>query len=117
MNINKDCLFCKIINKQIPASIVFENENIIAFKDIKPQAPVHLLIISKKHIPGLNDIEISDLQLLGEIQNIAKELAKKEGVNKKGYRLVLNCGPDAGQAVEHIHYHLLGGRKFTWPPG
>jgi histidine triad (HIT) family protein len=117
MTENEDCLFCKIVNKQIPCSIVFEDKEILAFRDINPQAPVHILIITKKHIPGLNEIGESDNQVLGHIQNTARELAKKEGLSKDGYRLVLNCGPNAGQAVGHIHYHLLGGRKFAWPPG
>ena len=94
-----------------------ENEKILAFSDINPQAPVHVLIISKKHIPGLNELEAADRELLGEIQLAAKEIASKSGTSKSGYRLVANCGPDAGQAVNHLHYHLLGGRVFKWPPG
>ena len=89
----------------------------LAFQDINPEAPVHILIIPKKHIQGLNDISAQDNELLGEIQNIAKSLAEKYGINSTGYRLTVNCGPDAGQAVEHLHYHLMGGRKFKWPPG
>ena len=114
---DKNCLFCKIINREIKANIVLENENLLAFSDINPQAPLHVLIISKKHIPGLNDLAAADKELLGEIQLAAKEIAEKSGVSKSGYRLVANCGPDAGQAVEHLHYHLLGGRVFKWPPG
>lgn len=112
-----ECLFCKIINKQIPAKIVFENERILAFGDINPQAPVHILIIPKMHIPSLNEISSENASILGEIQNVAKDIAKKENLGEVGYRIVLNCGVNAGQAVFHIHYHLLGGRKFTWPPG
>jgi histidine triad (HIT) family protein len=111
------CLFCKIAKKEIPAEIVFENERILAFRDINPQAPVHILIIPKRHIPGLNDITQSDSVLLGEMANIARELAKKENIDEAGYRLVVNCGPNAGQAVAHLHFHLLGGRVFSWPPG
>ena len=113
----KNCLFCKIANKEIKSNIVLENDKLLAFSDINPQAPVHVLIITKKHIPGLNDLEAADKELLGEIQLAAKEIAEKSGVTKSGYRLVANCGPDAGQAVAHLHYHLLGGRAFKWPPG
>ena len=112
-----DCLFCKIAKKEIPAQVVFENKDIIAFRDIAPQAPVHILIISKKHIPSMNDITVQDAALLGQIQFVAKELARQENISADGYRLVLNCGKNGGQAVAHLHYHLLGGRKFTWPPG
>ncbi|HBU68893.1 MAG TPA: histidine triad nucleotide-binding protein [Elusimicrobia bacterium] len=111
------CLFCKIINREVVSTIVFENDNILAFRDIGPQAPVHILIIPKRHISGLNGVTPDDNQLLGEIQNVAREIARSEKIDKSGYRLVCNCGQDAGQAVEHIHYHLLGGRKFGWPPG
>jgi histidine triad (HIT) family protein len=112
-----DCLFCKIAGKEIPAQIIFENNDIVAFRDIAPQAPVHILIIPKKHIPDLNGITLKDSAVLGEIQYIAKELAAKENLSADGYRLVMNCGRNAGQAVAHVHYHLLGGRKFKWPPG
>jgi histidine triad (HIT) family protein len=111
------CIFCKIAKHEIESQIVFENDRILAFRDIEPQAPVHILIIPKKHIASLNDITPADEPLLGEIQSVAKELAKKEKIEKEGYRVVANCGPAAGQAVAHLHYHLLGGRKFTWPPG
>lgn len=112
-----DCLFCRIVKREIPSQIVFENERVLAFRDINPQAPVHILIIPKKHIPGLNDITPEDSALLGEMQNIARSLAEKENISVDGYRLVANCGPAAGQAVAHLHYHLLGGRTFAWPPG
>ena len=112
-----ECLFCKIAKKEIPSKIVFENEQILAFRDIDPQAPVHILVIPKKHISGLNDITSRDKELLGELINAVKEIAAKEKVDESGYRLVVNNGRDAGQAVEHIHFHLLGGRKLLWPPG
>jgi histidine triad (HIT) family protein len=105
------------VAKEIPAQIVFENKDIVAFRDIAPQSPVHILIIPKKHIPGLNDITVQDAGLLSQVQFVARDLAKKENISEDGYRLVLNCGKNAGQAVSHIHYHLLGGRKFSWPPG
>jgi histidine triad (HIT) family protein len=114
---NRDCVFCKIADKKIPAKIVFENERILAFSDVNPQAPVHILVIPKKHIPGLNDASNDDEKLLGEIQLVIKQLAGSNKLSGDGYRVVLNCGRMAGQAVDHIHYHLLGGRKFTWPPG
>lgn len=112
-----DCLFCRIAKKDIPAQVVFEDKDIIAFRDIAPQAPVHILIIPKKHIPGMNDITAQDTALLGQIQSVAKDIAKQENISADGYRLVLNCGKNGGQAVAHLHYHLLGGRKFIWPPG
>ena len=112
-----ECLFCKIVKKEIPSKIVFENEQILAFKDIDPKAPVHVLIIPKKHIAGINDITADDNELLGKLLNSAKEIAAKEKIDKGGYRLVINNGKDAGQAVDHIHVHLLGGRKLSWPPG
>ena len=112
-----DCVFCSIIKRQIPADIVFDNDRVLAFRDINAQAPVHILIVPKKHIKGLNDIAGADQELLGEIQLVARTLARKEGIDVDGYRLVANCGPAAGQTVFHLHYHLLGGRPFTWPPG
>ncbi|MHB9155096.1 MAG: histidine triad nucleotide-binding protein [Endomicrobiales bacterium] len=112
-----DCLFCGIVQKKIPASVIYENDRILAFRDVHPQAPVHILVIPKRHIPGLNDITPEDNELLGEIQNVARELAAKEHIAQDGYRLAVNCGPAAGQAVSHLHYHLLGGRTFSWPPG
>lgn len=112
-----DCLFCKIAKKEIPCNVVFEDDEILAFRDINPHAPVHILVIPKKHIQDLNEIDTGDIDLLGKIQNTASQLAKKEKIHKSGYRLVANCGSDAGQAVPHLHYHLLGGRKFSWPPG
>lgn len=112
-----NCLFCKIVNREIPADIVYENERILAFRDIHPQAPVHILIIPKKHIAGLNDITPADNALLGEMLIVARELAAKENISVEGYRVNINCGPNAGQAVAHIHFHLLGGRAFSWPPG
>ncbi|MCX5782074.1 MAG: histidine triad nucleotide-binding protein [Elusimicrobia bacterium] len=117
MKQSKDCLFCKIANKEIKSNIIFENDKLLAFSDINPQAPVHILIIPKKHITGLNEIGVADKELLGEIQLAAKEIAEKNNISKDGYRIVANCGPNAGQAVDHIHYHLLGGRIFGWPPG
>ena len=113
----EDCLFCKIASKNIPAKIIFENDNIIAIKDIEPQAPVHILIIPKDHIPTINDIELRHKKLIGEMYIVAKQLAKENNINDDGYRTVFNCNQNGGQAVYHIHLHLLGGRQMKWPPG
>lgn len=110
-------IFTKIINREIPAQIVFENEEIIAINDINPQAPVHILIIPKKIIPTINDLNPEDAELVGRLFLIAKEIAKEKGIDKEGYRLVFNVNEGAGQTVFHIHLHLMGGRKFNWPAG
>jgi histidine triad (HIT) family protein len=111
-------IFSKIINKEIPADIVFESDNVLAFKDIKPQAPVHILIIPKIEIPRVTDIKGKEhATLLGEMIDVANKLAKDLGIDKNGFRLVFNCGNDGGQEVYHIHMHLLGGRHMHWPPG
>jgi histidine triad (HIT) family protein len=111
-------VFSKIINKEIPADIVFESENILAFKDIKPQAPVHILIIPKIEIPKVTDIKSSEhSSLLGELFDTANKLAKQMGIDQDGFRLVFNCGNYGGQEVYHLHMHLLGGRQMKWPPG
>jgi len=112
-----NCLFCKIIKKEIPAEIVFEDEGIIAIRDINPQAPVHLLVIPKKHFSTVLDIQEEDHELIGCVFSVANHLAIEEGVDRSGFRLVVNCGEGAGQSVFHIHYHLLGGRPLQWPPG
>lgn len=113
----KDCLFCKIINKNIPATIVFEDDKVTAFRDLSPQAPVHILIIPKRHIATLMDITEQDKDIIGYIYLVAQKLAKAEGVAQSGFRIVANCNENAGQAVFHIHFHLLGGRRLQWPPG
>tara|TARA_Y100001936_G_C15775132_1_gene508355 strand:+ start:161 stop:502 length:342 start_codon:yes stop_codon:yes gene_type:complete len=110
-------LFTKIINKEIPAEIIYEDNDILAFNDINPQAPVHVLIIPKKEIKTINDIEVEDKEILGKIFLVAKKIAKKLNIDKTGYRTVFNCNEDGGQSVYHIHLHLLGGRKLNWPPG
>jgi len=110
-------IFKKIIDKEIDADIVYENDTILAFKDLNPVSPIHILIIPKKEIPTINDISSDDKEVLGEMLISAKEIAKKLNINKNGYRLVFNCNEDAGQTVFHIHMHLLGGRSFSWPPG
>ena len=111
-----DCLFCKIVEGQIPADKVHEDDDVIAFRDINPQAPVHLLVVPRRHIASLNDASSEDQALLGRILLAARNLAQKEGVGS-GYRVVNNCGESAGQSVFHLHFHVLGGRALTWPPG
>lgn len=112
-----DCLFCKIIARQIPASIVYEDERMLAFNDINPQAPTHVLVLPRRHIATLNDLTAGDDALIGELVRTAAAIAKKNGHADGGYRTVFNCNADAGQTVFHIHLHVLGGREMTWPPG
>jgi histidine triad (HIT) family protein len=112
-----DCLFCRIAAGDIPASIVYQDERLIAFRDINPQAPVHVLLIPRRHIATLNDLAAADDELVGEMARRAAALARELGVSERGYRTVVNCNADAGQTVFHIHMHLLGGRKMAWPPG
>ncbi|MGA2032476.1 MAG: histidine triad nucleotide-binding protein [Thermoguttaceae bacterium] len=109
-------IFKKIIDREIPARIVYEDDLCLAFEDVHPQAPTHVLVIPKKEIPGLADATEQDALLLGHLLVVARNLAAKLGLTA-GYRVVTNCGPDAGQAVPHLHFHLLGGRPFSWPPG
>ena len=110
----KECIFCKIVKKEIPADIIYEEDEIIVFQDNKPVAPVHILIISKKHISSVNNLESEDKKLIGQLILVAKKIAKKQGVSKTGYRLVINVGRDAGQTVDHLHLHLLGGKELPF---
>ena len=103
------CIFCKIVNKELPSKIEYEDEKYMAFYDINPKAPIHLLIIPKKHVENLNDLDESDIGIVSDMALLAKNLAKKLGIDKSGYRIVINNGPDSGQEVYHIHMHLLGG--------
>ncbi|ANJ66544.1 histidine triad nucleotide-binding protein [Halothiobacillus diazotrophicus] len=112
-----DTIFSRIIRREIPATIVFENDRILAFRDINPQAPVHILIIPKKPIATLNDVQPEDAALIGELFVVAGDLARQEGIAESGYRTVFNCRDHGGQEVYHLHLHLLGGRQMTWPPG
>ena len=109
------CLFCRIIRKEIPATIVFETEHVLAFRDIDPKAPTHVLVIPRDHVATLDDAR--DPRMLGEVMLAAAEIARADGLVAGGYRTVVNCGADAGQSVFHIHLHLLGGRPLSWPPG
>ena len=112
-----DCLFCKIVDGDIPSNVVFENESVLAFRDINPQAPTHILIIPRRHISTINDIAADDRETVGSLFTAAKEIAGAENLTESGYRVVMNCGEGAGQSVFHIHLHLLGGRGLGWPPG
>jgi histidine triad (HIT) family protein len=113
----EDCIFCKIIAGEVPAEKIHEDEEVIAFDDINPQAPVHVLVIPKKHVATLNDLGEEDLDLMGRMAMAAVRVAKLKGIDDSGYRLVTNCLAGAGQAVFHIHTHVLGGRQMNWPPG
>jgi histidine triad (HIT) family protein len=112
-----DCIFCKIGAHEIQAMVVYEDSDILAFRDINPQAPVHILIIPKRHFTSLNDFSAVETELLGRLTLAAKAIAKQEKLLDRGYRLVINSGVDGGQSVAHVHMHLLGGRTMTWPPG
>ena len=112
-----DCLFCKMVNGEIKPDVVYENEAILAFRDINPQAPVHVLVVPKKHIATLNDLEPEHDVLVGEMYLTAKKVAEKLGIAESGYRTVMNCNEGAGQSVFHLHLHILGGRQMGWPPG
>ncbi len=112
-----ECIFCKIIKGEIPSKKVYEDEKVFAFEDIHPQAPVHILIIPKEHICSISDLDKEHDSLMGYILRVAAKLAEEKSINETGYRVVINCGPDAGQAVFHIHFHLLGARSLKWPPG
>jgi histidine triad (HIT) family protein len=112
-----DCLFCRIVEGRIPAAVVYTDDHVLAFKDINPQAPTHLLVIPRRHISSLNDLTAGDDGVVGEMVRKGAELAKAAGLEERGYRTVFNCNADAGQTVFHIHLHVLGGRRMTWPPG
>ena len=110
-------LFTKIINREIPADIVYEDNDVIAFNDINPQAPIHILVVPKKEIRTLNDVSDDDKEIIGKIFIVAKKIAKKLNIDKTGYRTIFNCNEHGGQPVYHIHLHLMGGRQLNWPPG
>ncbi|HEC31547.1 MAG TPA: histidine triad nucleotide-binding protein [Deltaproteobacteria bacterium] len=112
-----DCTFCRIIAKQMPGEIIYEDEEVVAFKDINPQAPVHFLVVPRKHIASVLDIQPEDERLIGRLLLVAKKLTNEIGISTKGFRLVINTGDNAGQNIYHIHIHVLGGRRMTWPPG
>lgn len=111
------CVFCKIANKEMDADIVYEDQHLVVFKDLKPASPVHLLIIPKKHYPSLLELNGDSFEIIGRINAAAVRIARDMGFAEKGFRLVCNCGWDGGQVVNHLHYHLLAGRELQWPPG
>lgn len=113
----KECLFCAIAEGRIPAALVYQDDRALAFRDIRPQAPVHVLVIPRRHLPSLNEVGEEDRELVGHLLRVAAEIARRESVSLSGWRLTVNCGPDAGQAVDHLHFHVLGGRPLAWPPG
>ena len=112
-----DCLFCKMVNGEIEPDVVHETDNTLAFRDINPQAPVHVLVIPKRHISTINDLQSGDKDVIGEMYLAARDIAKQLNIADGGYRAVMNCGSGAGQTVFHIHLHVLGGRSMKWPPG
>jgi histidine triad (HIT) family protein len=112
-----DCLFCKIINREVPATVVYEDERVLAFNDINPQASTHVLVVPKRHVATLNDLTAADDAMVGELVRRAAAIANERGVSAGGFRTVFNTNRDAGQTVFHIHLHLLGGRNLGWPPG
>jgi histidine triad (HIT) family protein len=112
-----ECLFCKFVSGEITPNIVYQDDEVLAFRDINPQSPTHILIIPKRHISTLNDLTPEDAELVGKLYLTAKKLAADEGIDESGYRTVMNCNEEAGQSVFHIHLHLLGGRPMAWPPG
>lgn len=113
----QDCLFCRILDGEIPAEVIYESAAAIAFRDINPQAPTHVLIIPRRHISTINELEDGDEEIVGQLFLVAKNVARQEGLADDGYRVVMNCGEGAGQSVFHIHLHLFGGRILNWPPG
>ena len=112
-----DCIFCKIANHEIPSTVVYEDDQVIAFDDLNPQAPVHFLVIPKEPIPSLDDMAEDHKGLVGHLQWVVRQVARQQGLSEGGYRVVTNIGVDGGQSVPHLHYHVLGGRHLAWPPG
>lgn len=112
-----DCLFCKIIEKKIPAKIVYEDEQVLAFEDISPQSPVHALVVPRKHISTALDVKDEDSSLIAHLYRVCTKIAQDKGIADRGFRVVTNCNPESGQTVYHIHFHVLGGRHMHWPPG
>ncbi len=112
-----DCLFCRIIAGELSAQTVYSDDSVVAIRDISPQAPIHVLLLSRKHIPSVRDLGEADKELIGKICAVGTELATREGIAEDGYRLVVNIGRNGGQTVDHLHVHMLGGRRMTWPPG
>ena len=114
---SQSCIFCKIARGELPATVVHDEADLLAFSDLSPQAPQHTLLIPRKHIASLDDLDEGDWELIGRLIIVARDLARRQGLAKAGYRLVTNVGADGGQSVDHLHLHLLGGRPLSWPPG
>lgn len=112
-----DCLFCKMVSGEIQPDVVYEDDAVLAFRDVNPQAPTHVLVIPKVHIATTNDLDQENIAIVGQLYLAAQQIAGDEGIAEPGYRMVMNCNPEAGQSVYHIHLHLLGGRPMHWPPG
>jgi histidine triad (HIT) family protein len=112
-----DCLFCKFVSGEITPDVVYDDPDVLAFRDVNPQAPTHILVIPKRHISTLNDLDSGDAELVGKLYLAAQQVAQDEGIAEPGYRTLINCNAEAGQSVFHIHLHLLGGRPMGWPPG
>jgi histidine triad (HIT) family protein len=112
-----DCLFCRIVGGTIPADIVYQDEHVTAFRDIQPQAPVHVLVVPNRHVTSINDLEAERDTTVGHLMRTTKVVAREQGIGESGFRLVVNTGPDAMMTVPHLHVHVLGGRKLGWPPG
>ncbi|GJL55912.1 MAG: histidine triad nucleotide-binding protein [Nitrospirales bacterium] len=112
-----DCIFCGIVDSSIPSTTVYEDDECLAFEDLNPQAPVHVLVIPKRHVIALSDVQESDRNLLGQVMLACSRVAQQKGLPEHGYRVVTNIGKEAGQTVFHLHFHVLGGRRLTWPPG
>ena len=112
-----DCLFCKMVTREIEPDIVYEDDDVLAFRDVNPQAPVHVLVIPKQHISTINDLQPEHNDLMGKLYQAARQVAQQEKISERGYRTLMNCNAEAGQTVFHIHMHLLGGRPMGWPPG
>ncbi len=112
-----DCLFCKMVSGEIQPDVVYEDDDVLAFRDVNPQAPTHVLVIPKTHIATTNDLDEGSVAVVGKLYLAARQIAGDEGIAEPGYRMVMNCNPEAGQSVYHIHLHLLGGRPMHWPPG
>lgn len=117
MSLDPNCIFCKIIERKIPSKIVYEDDFAAAFEDVNPQAPVHLLVVPKKHIPDIHNMTEADKNLIGHLFLTARTIAEAKGLDAKGYRMVINNGAGVGQTVFHLHLHILSGRRFSWPPG
>lgn len=112
-----DCIFCKIVNKEIQSTKVYEDDKVLAFKDISPEAPVHIVIVPKEHIRSTNELNENNASIVAHIFTIINKIAEEQGIKDSGYRIINNCGEHGGQTVNHIHFHLLGGRNLSWPPG